>query len=78
LTNQPDHAGAQIVSERYWSGSAQYPVCCVLVREPHTGLKAYIAGTASAWKTRWQGTRVDTELAKVLFPAYRSQKWAGW
>lgn len=78
VSHRPDSTGAEIVSERFWTGSAQYPVCCVLVREPHTGLKAYIAGTDSAWKTRWQGTRVDPELGRFLFPAHASQKWAGW
>ena len=74
---RPDHTGAQIVSERHWTGG-RHPVCAVLVREPETGLKGYIGGTESAWQARWHGTRLDPDLARFMFPAYAAQKWAGW
>lgn len=64
-----------IVCTRGWYGGPD-PVTAVLVRDPVTGLKAYIAGTDSHVRARDWGTRLPNEIARAMFPAYAGQAWA--
>lgn len=55
-----------------------YPVCAVLINDPHVGLKAYIGGTDQPAIVANRGARLQVDQAKVIFPAYASRMWAEW
>lgn len=57
---------------------ALYPVCAVLINDPHVGLKAYIGGSDSKVMVANRGARLRVDQAKAIFPAYASRMWADW
>lgn len=69
---------ARIVDIRRWPGSGLWlgPVCAVLIRDPHVGLKAYMGGTESPWRVIYHGMKLAPELGRAAFPGHDGEAWA--